>query len=79
MNMLQFDKGVWILHRKLHHRFLKYQNYFVEATEDLPEYQVRDGQNVVSTASKSKSTTAGGNVISLLTESEDSDLTEDES
>ena len=71
---MAFDKEVWLVHRKLHHRFIKYRNYFVAATDDLSDYQVRDGKNVASAASKSKSGKAGSNaVISLLTESDDSD------
>ena len=81
MNMLQFDKGVWLLHRKLHHRFLKNRKYFVEATEDLPDYQMRDGQSVTHAAKKNTtSKTVCKNVISLLTDSEDDESsTEDES
>ncbi len=39
MNMLNFDKSIWILHRKLFHRFIKYYKFFKKATLVLPEYQ----------------------------------------
>ena len=38
MNMENFPYDVWVLHRKLFHRFLKYQKYFTRATKSLPEY-----------------------------------------
>lgn len=39
MNMDHFDHGVWKLHRRLFHRFVKYRKYFTHATEELPEFQ----------------------------------------
>ena len=39
MNMENYDKDNWILHRKLFHRFVKYFKYFKKATETLPEFQ----------------------------------------
>ena len=39
MNMHKFDKDIWYLHRKLFHRYLKYEKYFRKATEELPELQ----------------------------------------
>ena len=39
MNMENFEKSIWVLHRKLFHRFLKYIKYFRKATTELPEYQ----------------------------------------
>ena len=39
MNMDNFDKDIWMLHRKLFHRYIKYFKYFKAATEALPEYQ----------------------------------------
>ena len=43
MNMLSFPKDVWVLHRKLHHRFLKFKKRFIAATEDLRDYKRREG------------------------------------
>ena len=72
MNMLMFDKEVWLLHRKLHHRFVKFAKYFVEAGEDLVDYQQReDGlKNVDHHASASDSADVAGsqNVICLLSD-----------
>ena len=39
MNMDDFDKETWYLHRKLFHRFVKYAKYFRQATEVLPAYE----------------------------------------
>ena len=39
MNMENYDKDVWMLHRKLFHHYVKYFKYFKAATEALPEYQ----------------------------------------
>ena len=39
MNMENFDKSVWVLHRRLFHRFVKYFKYFRKATETLTEFQ----------------------------------------
>ena len=39
MNMDNYDKDIWMLHRKLFHRYIKYFKYFKAATEALPEYQ----------------------------------------
>ena len=64
MNMTSFDRDVWVLHRKLHHRFLKCKEYFMRAGELLPEYRSRcDG---VSAASASASASAPKEVICLL-------------
>ena len=69
MNMLQFDKEVWLLHRKLHQRFLKFRKYFVEAGEDLAEYKLREGANNVSaSAGGSDSASASKTVICLLSD-----------
>lgn len=38
MNIVHFDKGVWQLHRRLHHRFIKFAEYVKQATEDLDDY-----------------------------------------
>ena len=39
MNMSNFDHHIWHLHRKLFHRYVKYQKYFRQATERLPSIQ----------------------------------------
>ena len=40
MNMVRFHKDVWELHRKLHHRFLKFARFITSATKDLPEKDI---------------------------------------
>lgn len=68
MNMTSFDRSVWLLHRKLHHRFLKIQDYFVRAGELLPEYRRRrDSPRAASSASASVS--GSQDVICLLSDS----------
>ena len=39
MNMENFDPEVWHLHRKLFHRYIKYERYFTTATAELAEFQ----------------------------------------
>ena len=43
MNMENFDKSIWHLHRKLFHRYVKYAKYFRQATNKLPEFQKAKG------------------------------------
>ena len=38
MNILDFDYGIWRLHRRLFHRFMKFERYFRRATKALPDY-----------------------------------------
>ena len=67
MNMTSFDRSVWLLHRKLHHRFLKIQDYFVRAGELLPQYRrLRDAPRA---ASASASVSGSQDVICLLSDS----------
>ena len=74
MNMLSFDKKIWLLHRKLHHRFLRFQECFVSATEDLKEYKDTETSGGHASASASKSTASKVEpVISLLSSDSDSD------
>ena len=40
MNMENFDKNIWLMHRKLFHRYLKYVKYFRQVTDKLPEYGI---------------------------------------
>ena len=39
MSMTNYPYNVWNLHRKLHHRYLRFQRCFEEAEEGLEEYQ----------------------------------------
>ena len=65
MNMTNFDRRVWLLHRKLHHRFLKLKDYFIRAGELLPDYRkLRDGRS--ASASASASVSGSQAVICLL-------------
>ena len=65
MNMVRFHKDVWVLHRKLHHRFLKFARFITSATKDLPDYQKRDGRMVVHTYPHLNAT--GENVVKRRT------------
>lgn len=75
MHMMSFDRKIWLLHRKLHHRFLRFAQCFVSATENLPEY--KDVEKAPpSAASKSTETP----VVSLMSsDSSDSDLDDSKS
>jgi hypothetical protein len=75
MNMTNFDRDVWVLHRKLHHRFLKCKEYFVRAGELLTEYRRRrDG---LKSASASASVSSSQDVICLLSSDSAGDSTGD--
>ena len=39
MNMNNYDKSIFVLHRKLFHRYMKYVKFFRKATVELPVYQ----------------------------------------
>ena len=88
MNMLQFDRGVWGLHRRLHHRFLKFFQHVEDATADLEDYQARAQTDAtVERVAKSATNAVGdmANVMCLLSSSSSSeaeasasDVTDDE-
>ena len=80
MNMLLFDRAVWVLHRRLHHRFLKFFTHIEEATEELCDYQDAQESAAPATAARPNASAAaapsGEQVICLL--SADSDASDDE-
>ena len=73
MHMMSFSRTVFLLHRKLHHRFVRFYRFFESATEALKEY--KDSKRLAVAVAASKSTKKQP-VISLLSsdsESEDPD------
>ena len=80
MNMLLFDRAVWVLHRRLHHRFLKFFTHIEEATKELCDYQDAQESAAPATAARPNASAAaapsGEQVICLL--SADSDASDDE-
>lgn len=76
MNMDNFDKDIWFLHRKLFHRYMKYSKYFRQATETLPAFEkaVRGEENKKSVLELQVPEVE---TISLLTSSSE-DVSEDE-
>ena len=74
MNMLNFDKEVWTIHRKLHHRFLKFYKSFAEATNELEEYKEPyvEGETVTRTTHRDTSPKSSQVVCLLLSDSEGS-------
>ena len=78
MNMDNFDKDIWYLHRKLFHRFVKYAKYFRLATEALPSYQQSlEDEKKTKEERMTASQTHEIEVIDLLTSSSD-EVSEDE-
>ena len=80
MNIVHFDKGVWQLHRRLHHRFIKFSEYVNNATEDLEDYITREEDETTKrgrlTGGKDTATAAScatSNVVCLLSDSSESD------
>ena len=65
MNMLQFDKGVWLLHRRLAHRFVKFFRFIREATQQLEDYQLREAGDMSDTT-PSKSASGKSSIVCLL-------------
>ena len=77
MNMENYDRGIWMLHRKLFHRYMKYYKYFKQATEALPEFQQlladdddAEAAEVLKKEAESQSVPKS-HIISLLTSSSD--------
>ena len=73
MNMDNFNKESWYLHRKLFHRFIKYAKYFRKATEELPEFRkaVQDAMVIKTEPEipKTSTPTVTHEIISLLSSS----------
>ena len=79
MNMTNFDRGVWVLHRRLHHRLLKFFTQIQEATDELEDYQ--NANDTEAPATIASSSASGKQVICLLlsSDSEDADETDADS
>ena len=83
MNMNSFPKEIWILHRRLHHRFLKQKDHVSTVTHNLTEYKKRLQTQNATAASKSTasapataaaaSKSSALNVLCLLSESSEDD------
>ena len=77
MNMENYDKDIWMFHRRIFHRYIKYFKYFKAATEALPEYQrlVEEETEEAKQDEEEKDDEAPAvttsNIISLLTSSSD--------
>ena len=52
MNMDNYDKQIFILHRKLFHRYMKYKKIFKKATLELPLYQQAIADEIKSRRTK---------------------------
>ena len=84
MWLKDFPHDVWVLHRKLHHRFLKFRKSFRAATERLPLFQQGVEMSTPAEGSTQRpafKTTSKHNVICLLSDSpgEESSATTGES
>ena len=81
MNMNNFSFEIWTMHRKIFHRFLKYQKYFTRATSNLPEYHevevVKEEPAAVGCADTSVCCPKCQPVICLLSSS-DGEVSEDD-
>ena len=81
MNMENYDKDIWMLHRKIFHRFLKYFKYFNKASEELPEFQQLLAEELVSKVKvekkREKQQNAKSHIICLLTSSSE-EVSQDE-
>jgi alpha-beta hydrolase superfamily lysophospholipase len=86
MNMHNYPMDVWVLHRKIHHRFIKHKDYILKATLTLRAYQDAIMRNE-NAATESAATTAESapaarssapTVVYLLSSSDTEDDTEEE-
>jgi hypothetical protein len=79
MSISNFDREVWVLHRKLHHRYIKYVKSFERATQILPGFgddprtPVKKGASASAVAQKITPT-----VICLLSDSDKSADSDDD-
>ena len=80
MNIVNFDKEVWILHRRLHHRFIKFAEYVKQATEGLDAYieaqeaEKKTGSRVRGDKGEAAAAgTTADNAVCLMTSSSESD------
>ena len=75
MNMNNFPMDVWLLHRKLHHRFMRSKDCVAKATFTLRDYQdalTRDMTGALTDDVKSEKTVASSSrpsVVCLLSSS----------
>ena len=83
MWLKDFPHDVWVLHRKLHHRFLKFRKSFRAATDRLPLFQQGIQMTTPATGSTQRPTkhksTSKHNVICLLSDSPGDSTTTGES
>ena len=75
MWMDSFPHDVWIMHRRLHHRYLRYHKCFDKATVNLPSFTAAEGEPAVAAArqkGKGQKTTVipKPNAMCLLVDSE---------
>ena len=74
MNMLHFDREVWVLHRRLHRRFMKFYDHIEQAIQDLEELQ----DCALAPSAVASANTDSKQVICLLsTDSSDSNTEEE--
>jgi len=65
-----------VLHRRLHHRLMKFFSHIEEATKDLPDYveaEENEGASVTSGHSVSVAASASGKQVICLLSSDSSD------
>ena len=73
MNMLHFDRDVWVLHRRLHRRFIKFYDHIEQAIQDLEELQ----DSALAPPAVASANTDSQQVICLLSDSSDSNTEEE--
>ena len=80
MNILAFDYGIWKLHRKLFHRFMKFERYFRRATKALPDYDEEEDPYASSVLDvDGNETSVQKSVICLLSSDSDEEGEEESS
>ena len=69
MSMNNFPKDVWMLHRKLVHRYLRFKTCFNDCLEDVPEYIKARERGDAAAASSKNSPKKMQQIICLLSDS----------
>ena len=66
MSMNNFPKDVWILHRKLVHRYLRFKRCFDDCLNDVPEYRKALKENDGEASSAAEPAEPSKQIICLL-------------
>ena len=73
MSIGNFPFDVWALHRKLHHRFLRFYHIIQDITEELPEFKKAMEEKEERPRSKSSTEPCQTQTVCLMSDSNSSE------